>query len=247
MRLTLSALACVATLAAANGALAQGQWSGSYSPAMPTRSSSIDNLGEEMQFVFGVDGVMGVDIVRDKDELSVGGQTSERTDKATSINLFGGGIMPRLALDYFVTEGFSVGGSFVFLSQSSETETSAGGVNQTTDNGSLQTLFIHPRVGYALPFDETFSFWPRVGLFYMNQTTKPDQGSDTSRSAIDFTLEAMFGISPMSHFAILVGPYLYLGVGGSSEIPAIPPATGTTETDRRLTMYGLTTSIVGYY
>lgn len=248
MRLTPSALACVATLAAANGALAQGQWSGSYSPAMPTRSSSIDNLGEEMQFVFGVDGVMGVDIVRDKDELTVGGQTGESIEKTTAINLFGGGIMPRLALDYFVTEGFSVGGSFVFLSQSSEAEaTPPGGPSTTTDNGSVQTLFIHPRVGYAVPFDETFSFWPRVGLFYMNQTLKPDQGSDTSRSAIDFTLEAMFGISPISHFAILVGPYLYLGVGGSSEVPAIPPATGTTETDRRLTMYGLTTSIVGYY
>lgn len=243
--LTFSAVVATSGLCFAQ---AQGQWGGTYQPTMPRRSTSIDNLGEEMQFVFGVDGVMGVDFIRDKQELSVGGQTAESTQKTSQVHLFGGGAagLPRLALDYFVTEGVSVGGSFVFMSQGGETESSAGGPSTTTDNPTVQTLFIHPRVGYAMPFDETFSIWPRVGLAYLSNKVSPDQGDDISSTAIDITLEAMVGISPFSHFAILVGPYVYLGVGGSQDVGS-PTGTGTEEADRTLTLYGLTTSIVGYY
>lgn len=251
MKPILTALACVATLAAAQGALAQQQWSGSYSPSMPTRSSGLDNLGEEMQFVFGVDGVMGIDVIRDKTETDDGsGGTAESIDKQTNVHLFGGGAagLPRLALDYFVIEGLSLGGSFVFMNQSLSGETTAGGVSQSTDIGTLQTLFVHPRVGYAIPFDETFSFWPRAGLAFMSQSFKSDIDAiaDTTSTSTNLTLEAMFGISPMSHFAILVGPYAYFGLGGSVETD---PGGGapSTEVDRNLRLIGLTTSIVGYY
>lgn len=247
MKTALSMLVLGATLATSGSALAQaqGQWGGTYQPTMPRRSSSIDNLGEEMQFVFGVDGVMGLDIVRDKTEISAGGQTVTSTEKTTAFNLFGGGAsgLPRLALDYFVTEGVSVGGSFIFMTQSGEVENDPG-TNQ--DLGSIQTLLVHPRVGYAMPFDETFSIWPRAGIFYLSQTIKPDQGDDISSSAFDITLEALLGISPFSHFAILVGPYLDIGVSGSRDVPSTT-GTGTESADRTLTMYGLTTSIVGYY
>lgn len=252
MKPILTALACVATLAAAQGALAQQQWSGSYSPSVPTRSSGLDNLGEEMQFVFGVDGVMGIDMISDKtdedDGLGTGG-TTEVTAKTTNVHLFGGGAagLPRLALDYFVIEGLSLGGSFVYMNRSLSGESDAGSV----DIGSEQTLFVHPRVGYAIPFDETFSFWPRAGLAFHSLTqttdaigTQPE--SEVSFTSTNLTLEGMFGISPMSHFAILVGPYVYFGLGGSRETD---PGGGaaTTEVDRNLTLYGLTTSIVGYY
>ncbi|MEZ4227293.1 MAG: hypothetical protein R3B13_40525 [Polyangiaceae bacterium] len=252
MKTALSMLVLGATLATSGSALAQaqGQWGGTYQPTMPRRSSSIDNLGEEMQFVFGVDGVMGVDFARDKLEPTGG----ESTSKTTSINLFGGGAagLPRLALDYFVMEGLSVGGSFIFMTSSNETETSAGGTSATVDGGSTRTLALHPRIGYAIPFDETFSIWPRGGIMYVNNSTTPGDppgggaaGPDTTDTATMFTLEAMVGISPFSHFAILVGPYLYLGIGGKVEQPT--GANTTQEIDRTLTAFGLTTSIVGYY
>ncbi|HMR78811.1 MAG TPA: hypothetical protein PKD61_27070, partial [Polyangiaceae bacterium] len=182
--LTFSAVVATSGLASAQ---AQGQWGGTYQPTMPRRSTSIDNLGEEMQFVFGVDGVMGIDFIRDKQELSINGQTAEQTTKTTNVHLFGGGAagLPRLALDYFVTEGISVGGSFVFMSQTGETEQSAGGTSTSADAPTVTTLFVHPRVGYAMPFDETFSIWPRLGLAYLSQKTSPDQGDDISSSAID--------------------------------------------------------------
>ncbi len=250
--LTFSAVVATSGLASAQ---AQGQWGGTYQPTMPRRSTSIDNLGEEMQFVFGVDGVMGVDFIRDKTEVTAGGTTVETTNKATAVNLFGGGAagLPRLALDYFVTEGISVGGSFIFMSRSGESESSGGGQSTTRDGESVQTLAIHPRVGYAMPFDETFSIWPRVGLFYLSESTTPAEpvgggtaGPDTTDTSTNITLEAMVGISPFSHFAILVGPYVYLGVGGKREQPSAT-GSGVDEADRTLTSYGLTTSIVGYY
>ncbi len=257
MKKALSMLTFSAVVATSGSALAQaqGQWGGTYQPQMPRRSTSIDNLGEEMQFVFGVDGVMGVDIIRDKTERSAGGQTVETTQKSSQISLFGGGaaVLPRLALDYFVTEGISVGGSFIFISRSGEIETSGGGQSQTQDGGSQQLLAIHPRVGYAFPFDETFSIWPRLGFLYTSTANTPGDpvgggtaGPDTTDTATDVTLEAMVGISPFSHFAILVGPYLYLGLGGKDESPAAT-GNGVDEDDRTLTLYGLTTSIVGYY
>ncbi len=96
MKKALSMLTFSAVVATSGSALAQqqqqqGQWGGTYQPQMPRRSTSIDNLGEEMQFVFGVDGVMGVDFISDKQELSVGGTTAEQTTKITQVHLFGGG------------------------------------------------------------------------------------------------------------------------------------------------------------
>lgn len=227
-------------------ALAQAQWQGSYSPSMPTRSSSIDNLGEEMQFVFGVDRVMGVSWDRATISPDVGG---EITQKATTVALFGSAAggdvpttnIPRLALDFFVTEGISIGGSFIFISKSGESETDAG----SSDLDSNTTWAIHPRVGYAYPFDETLSIWPRAGITYFSSSTELAAGGEANASGFDLTGEVMLGISPMSHFAILVGPYLDLGLSGTVEnVPATGPST---ESDATLTSFGLAVSVVGYY
>ena len=51
MKKALSALVGTALFAITGAAFAQQQWSGSYSPSMPSRSSGLDNIGEEMQFV----------------------------------------------------------------------------------------------------------------------------------------------------------------------------------------------------
>ena len=248
MKKALSALVGTALFAITGAAFAQQQWSGSYSPSMPSRSSGLDNIGEEMQFVFGVDRVTALSF----DRLTFSpDQGDDTTVKTTTISLFGinnqslqGGTpsttVPRLALDYFVAEGISVGGSLVFISSSGTQETGS----QSADLPTVTNFLISPRVGYAMQFDETFSFWPRAGITYIS--TKADSDADTeSWHGLDLTVEGMFGISPFSHFAILVGPYLDLGLSGTAT--SEPQGGPSTDTDAKLTGFGLTSSSVGYY
>jgi hypothetical protein len=229
-----------------------GGWSGSYQPAPVARSSGLDNIGEEAQITFGVDRVMGIAFDRATISPDQGGDI---TYKATNIALFGnpggGGqapsmMIPRLSLDYFVAEGISVGGSLLYFTQSTETETDAG----SADGPTTSTFAISPRVGYAMAFDETFSLWPRAGITYFSSKSESDSatgtGTDTRTvSGLDLTVEAMVGISPIENFAILVGPYVDLGLSGTAKDE---PAGGTSsEADAKLTSYGLAVGILGYY
>lgn len=233
----------------------QAGWSGTYQPAPPPmRSSSIDNIGEEAQMTFGVDRVMGLAFDRAKIEGETGGSSYTITDKSTTVALLGmtgatsTGMVPRLALDFFVVESISVGGSLVYVSQTGETEQESAGTTTTSDNPTISTFVIAPRVGYAMQFDETFSIWPRAGITYFNQKTETTgaTGGDTTEtySGLDLTLEGMLGISPISNFAILVGPYLDLGLSGTAK----QESGGTSqEADLKATSYGLAVSILGYY
>lgn len=252
MKKALSALVGSSLLLIAGAASAQGgQWSGSYSPSMPSRSSGLDNLGEEFQVVFGVDRTMGLAI----DSWKVEGSGTTATNKSTSFSLFGAGagtsMIPRFGLDFFVTEGVSVGGSLFFSTQSTKDEIEAGGTTNESDGPKTTTFGFAPRVGYAMPFDETFSFWPRAGITYLSRSvtvtdTTTNTESKASQSALDFTVEAMFGISPFSHFAMLVGPYLDLGLSGSEDLE---PGGGApkVENDAKLTSFGIAVSVLGYY
>lgn len=236
-----------------SAAMAQAQWQGSYTPQAPVRSSGVDNLGEEMQFVFGVDRVMGISWDRLSADIDQGGTTTTVTEKTTNIALFGSAAgatttnVPRLALDFFVTEGISVGGSLIYISRSESLESDPDPGNLSGDTRSTSLFAIHPRIGYAYPFDETFSIWPRLGLTYFNHTEEVTDTTETTTSGWDLTGEIMLGISPMSHFAILIGPYLDLGLSGTQEETDLTPGGATTEVDGTLTSYGLAVSIVGYY
>ncbi len=229
-----------------------GGYQGSYTPGPPpARSSRLDNIGEEAQLTFGVDRVMGISM--DQATLSPD-QGGDIKYKATNVALFGnpggggdGGpslMIPRLALDYFVIESVSIGGSLLYFSQSTELENDAG----STDGPKTTTFAIAPRVGYAMAFDETFSIWPRAGITYFNSKTESDSGTGTDTdtfSGMALTVEAMVGISPIENFAILVGPYVDYGLSGT--VKNEPPTGPSTETDAKLTSYGLSVSILGYY
>ncbi|MBK8999654.1 MAG: hypothetical protein IPM35_28390 [Myxococcales bacterium] len=227
-----------------------GGYQGSYSPAPMPRSSGLDNIGEEQQITFGVDRIMGISFDRAVVSPDQGGDV---TLKATNVALFGnpgGGseapslMIPRLSLDFFVVESISVGGSLLYFSQSTEQETSAG----SNDGPTTTTFAIAPRVGYAMAFDETFSIWPRAGITYFSSKTEEEGtgGTDTlTISGLDLTLEVPVGISPIENFAILVGPYVDFGLSGTAKDE---PAGGTSsETDVKVTSYGLAVGILGYY
>jgi hypothetical protein len=264
MNKAISALVGTGTLLVTSLAAAQygggGGWQGSYTPtAPPPRSSGLDNLGAEGQVVIGVDRVMGVSFDSFKADVPAGGgKTVETKGKSTTFALFGnaaGGsagasgpsgtaLIPRLALDYFVMEGLSVGGSFMYMSTSTSSEVDG----KSNDGPTTSAILFHPRVGYAMAFDETFSFWPRLGVTYLSSKTTVPQTSGSDHElkwhGFEVTAEANLGISPFSNFAFLIGPFLEFPLSGSYE--ACQPDCGDS-VDTKLTSYGLSASVVGYF
>lgn len=67
---------------------------------------------------------------------------------------------PRVAFDYFVARGVSLGGAFGF------------GQNSGDDETRLITLA--PRFGYAAMFGEVVGIWPRLGPTYQLTFTDPE-------------------------------------------------------------------------
>jgi len=268
MRKAISSLVALTVLGISSAASAQyggGYSSGTYQTTMPSRSSDVDNIGNDGQFVFGVDRTMG--IFFDRTTVTVDNPAPigsvDTTTKQTTIALFGVasdsyGAIPRLALDYFIASGFSIGGSLLFNSQSSTMSLDPDPANVGDQDGPTTTTFAFaPRVGYGYAFDETFSIWPRAGITYVSSKTEtktvqvgaPTVTDTTTASGLDLSAEVMLGISPFSNFAFLVGPYLDLGLSGTikNEQSGGATATPSTENDAKFTSYGLAVSVVGYY
>jgi hypothetical protein len=234
-----------------------GTSGGSYSGYVPQRKS-VDNVGKDGQFVFAIERVTALNF--DRIKLSY---TDEDTDrefdsvaKTTNLSLLGVDAtspaqLPRFALDYVVASGVTVGGSIMFVTRSfSEDDLSVAPVGVALDGS---TFFAGARVGYAFPFDETFGIWPRAGLSYSLMTASADDADDDGRSVelsqksyyFDLNLEALAVISPVEHIAIMVGPYLDLGLGGKHKINV-----DGDEIDSRnanLTSFGLVIHAGGYY
>jgi hypothetical protein len=268
MRKAITALLGSSILFTSGAALAQyqtgGQYQtgtgGTYQPAYTPAASGTDNIGgREMQFVFGVDRVMGVFANSLKAEPDGGGSS---TTTSTDIALFGNvaslSSMPRLALDFFPIEGLSLGGSLVYWRSSGETELeSAAGASVTSDSPTVSLFLIHPRVGWSFVIDETFAVWPRAGIIYGNRsiestetdpTTGASQDTTISFSTLALSLDVPVVISPIENFAILIGPFVDFGVSGSTSVETDPaPAADPPDTDTKLTTFGLSVGIAGYY
>jgi hypothetical protein len=213
--------------------------------ANPAAAQGIENIGNQGQFVIGAERITGVFLDKAKTEPEGGG---ESTDSTTSIALLGNGSgdgpssVPRLGFDYLVTDGLSVGGSFVVFSQSGETEPDGG---DSVDTGGLTSIYLNPRVGYAYAFDDTFAIWPRAGIGFLTFSgDEGENGADISGNSLQLTLEGNVVVSPFEHFAFIGGPFLDLGLSGSVEREDDGESA---EADRKYTSFGLAVGIAGYF
>ncbi len=108
---------------------------------------------------------------------------------------------PRFAFDYFVIDSLSIGGSLGYASQ---------------DPGYEAFLF-NPRVGYFIGLGSVVGFWPRGGFTY--HSVDPD-GGNNNYHGFAFTLEAMFAVAPVEHFAFMFGPTIDVDFAGNRECGA---------------------------
>ena len=216
----------------------------------------IDNIGNSGQLVLGVDRVMGVAIEKQEieTEYDVPGGTTTDTEKSktSSYSILGVdgetsyALHPRVAFDYFVAQGFSLGASVVYIHRGGtvETSTEGGGAdNQGEVDLDWDGILISPRLGVGIQFDETGALWPRVGVTYVSGAG--DWDGVESIDQLSLTGELMLVISPMTHFAILLGPYIEYGLTGTMEMQN--NAGDTQDWDVKSLSFGGAASLVGYY
>ncbi len=208
-------------------------------------NAAADELGEPGQISLGAERLFGLNFGSVKTEGDGG---AESTQSATDIGLLfnGGGptpyTTPRLALDYFVADGVSIGGSIGFISHSGKTESKTGGTTVSQDDPAVTAFAIAPRVGYVIPLTDGVDLWARGGITYWSSTTEGvgDNAPDLKTSGLGLGLEGLFVISPIEGFGISIGPTIDFGLTGTAEM-------GDADSDLTATNFGLNAGLVGWF
>lgn len=103
--------------------------------------------------------------------------------------------VPRAAIDGFIIDRLSLGGSIGFFTRAGDADTDG--------------VLFSPRVGYAVPISRVFTFWPRGGFTYIGV----DNGALFGLSA-----EAMFVATIRPDWSVLFGPTMdIMFVGNQGE------------------------------
>jgi len=258
LRTTLSAAMALTLLAVVEPAKAQAGGAG---------------FGNSGQFIVSADRLMGLYVWSQKSE-----QTSPPLMNPTTTTLSGTGFnflwggdtgvgsqnapvysIPRLAFDYVVIPGLTVGASIGYLHRGGSSETTRNNVTTTVDTPSGNGLLLLPRAGYIFDFTPLLGVWARGGFTYYwaKATTTNTAGMTTTSTKNSFdglalSLDPQLVITPVPHFGITVGPMLDLPLAGSSKQEQTittggASVTTTTEGTFKLTNWGLTAGILGYF
>jgi hypothetical protein len=185
------------------------------------------------------------------------------TDRSTTVALFANPSafsmynVPRLAFDYSVGGGLTVGASaMVFVTLSAKEEVETGGTSRSEDSGKATAFGIGPRIGYVLPLASIASFWPRVGFSYTTlKVESPERtvgtdtiSSSTSQSQAAVHFEPLFAITPVSHFAFTIGPVVDIPLTGTQKSESKRNGvTTSSEFDVSYMHFGLTAGLLGYF
>ena len=243
-----------------------------------------DTFGARGQFAISGERLLGVYVVNSEVEqtgTATGGGGPELSlavnseSDTTSIAFLGndGGLgpagIPRLALDYFVIDGLSIGGSLLISTDSSDaddlsTASTDGGIDfQAHERREVSaTLFsLAPRVGYAHMFTPVVGIWARGGITYLSanvETTTEDIDDDgsvddtedreDSISHWSLSLEGLLVLSPIPHVAFGVGPFVDIPLAGSFETEiSNPPNQQQLDGDISVTSFGVTTALIVWF
>jgi hypothetical protein len=172
---------------------------------------------------------------------------------AASTTAGGTSMAPRLAFDVFVASGFSVGGAMTYVHSAGTTEsTSDGDPSGEEDLPTVNGFVLAPRVGFAVPLNPTFALWPRAGITHSTFSASQEADGDVGPVAVtqtlfhtDLTLEGMVAVTPVPNVAIIIGPYLDLGLAGAvvTEFDPDQSPGAESDTDWTYTSYGITGGI----
>ena len=133
-------------------------------------------------------------------------------------------------------------------------------MSTTFDTPSGNGLLLVPRAGYIFDFTPLLSIWARGGFTYYwmksDGTNPAGNGRREIKDSFDglaLSLDPQLVITPVPHFGITVGPMLDLPLAGSEKVettvtsPTGATTTMTTESSVKITNWGLTEGILGYF
>lgn len=164
---------------------------------LSARASHAQAFHESGQVSVALERAFGIHYVNSEVDRPGAGDDQEFSGTSVGIG-WSGALTPlqytRAAIDGFVTDQLSLGGSLGFYSQSGEDWDASG-------------FLLSPRVGYAIPLSRVFTFWPRGGFTYYDIEQE---------SEFAVTGEAMFVASPQPSWGILFGLTLDLIVAGDA-------------------------------
>jgi hypothetical protein len=182
-------------------------------------AGAAEKINDGGRFVVSAERLFGVAWV--KETASVGGM--DQSDSITSISLLtkqsepNPFASPRIAFDYFVVDGLSLGGSVGYSS------VSVSGNDAAAGTGGYHTWSLSPRIGYAYMFNDVVGLWPRLGITYVNQTVNVSATAGATTTSADvgshfvaLSAEVPLAITPVPHALITIAPTLDWGFSGSA-------------------------------
>lgn len=199
---------------------------------LAARTATAQEFGKAGGFIIAADRVVGFTSTKTKAEGDVQvGNVSTRYESETSSTQFdflvkGSAadpfVAPRLAFDYFVIDGLSLGGAIGYSSGSFDGDETINNNNRDLDEVDTSLFVVSPRVGYAAMFTPVVGIWPRGGFTYWSatqDTNRPGNQADSKfeASGLAFTAEFMLVIAPVEHGAFLVGPTVDFPLTGSAK------------------------------
>jgi hypothetical protein len=214
-------------------------------------------LGNQGQLVLSAERVYGIQFYKSTHDHD------NRTDEVsgTAVSFLWAGTssgaatnpaaVPRIALDYLVTDVLTLGGSFGLWSFSG-TSKSNGPNNSTSDDLPSEFGYaLAPRIGGAFKINEIFTIWPRGGLtIYSDKSTRNVANRDlsTTYSGVLLDLECQFAILPAQNFGFGFAPTVDVGVAGTRKGEQVNGATvNSTEDPYKVTSFGLVGSVLGFF
>lgn len=163
-----------------------------------TGNSPVDQFGGKGQIAISSDAALSIQ------SSSTGGVDGSTTT-----------IMLAPALDYFVIQNLSIGGSLLFAYVS------------PPGDGSETRFGVGPRVGYNIPISDLVSIWPKAGLSIQHTSTSSGAvalpgggttaGADVSNTAVGLNLFAPVMFHPAPHFFAGFGPFLDTDLSGDNK------------------------------
>jgi hypothetical protein len=214
------------------------------------------DFGKEGQIAVGAERLFGVvhtSVTEEEGDVSVTFSHTNISLLISRSNSSGGGAFPlgysfpRIAGDYFVIDGLSVGGSLGVYTHSGNLETEGDGVSVEADTGSITGFLFEPRVGYAFMFSDMIGIWPRGGITFLSESSENADNDERSSSSLALTLECPLVINPVPHVVFGIGPTFDLGLTGSNEVNPSEPMAPTSETDLTMHDIGLQASLTAYF
>jgi len=238
--------------------------------------TAVSGFGNPGQFIVSADRLFGLNVwsVKTEDQPTATDPTPSNPTKAsgTGINLLWGGdasaaaagtpnapvySIPRLAFDYVVIPGLTVGGAIGYFHRGGSTEsTNIAGVTTSVDSPSGNALLFNPRVGYIFDFTPLLAVWARGGFTYFWAKSEGTVGPVMTKNSIDglaLTIDPQLVITPVPHFGITVGPMIDIPLFGSSkgeQTTTLGPGGSMTELSEasvKISNWGISAGILGYF